>query len=185
MDHFPTLEIESESNCVLPWLITGWEDRPSQQHNSIWAKYLYRGGTTSLIHNTFIHVRESYFQSGVRVIRSAWNIAASCWYLLRQAFQKTLFVSTREQQWASSSVFLEWFSLCFRLGGILPAVSGRSFCFCFSIFEKVGPRCSLFLKITQWINDEVLLLFGFFFFTEFRFLYHCLSLLDIYWNPLF
>lgn len=87
MDHFPTLEIESESNCVLPWLITGWEDRPSQQHNSIWAKYLYRGGTTSLIHNTFIHIRQSYFQSGARVIRSVWNVTSSCWYLLRQAFR--------------------------------------------------------------------------------------------------
>lgn len=88
MDHFPTLEIESESNCVLPWLITGWEDRPSQQHNSIWAKYLYRGGTTSLTHNTFIHIRESYFQCSVREICSVCqgNITASCRHLLRQVF---------------------------------------------------------------------------------------------------
>lgn len=56
-DHFPTLEVESESNCVLPRLITGWEDRPSQPHNSIWAKYLDWGGTTSLVHNTSIHIR--------------------------------------------------------------------------------------------------------------------------------
>lgn len=63
MDHFPTVKIESDWNCVLPWLMTGWEDRPSPQHNSIWAKYLYWGGTTSLTHNTFIHVRESYLKS--------------------------------------------------------------------------------------------------------------------------
>lgn len=122
MDHFPTVEIESESNCVLPWLITGWEDRPSQQHNSIWAKYLYRGGTTSLIHNTFIHIRGSYFQRK-RTLGSGRHRLRLILFLRGRALRKVNWGT----QWASTSVFLEWLSLCFRSGGIPSAVSGLFF----------------------------------------------------------
>ena len=115
MDHFPTLKIESESNCVLPWLITGWEDRPSQQHNSVWAKYLYWGGTTSLIHNTFIHIRDGYFQSFVGEEHHLFSLILK--------FSEEDFFDQLRTQWATSVLFSGWFSLCIRLGAIRPVVS--------------------------------------------------------------
>lgn len=87
MYHFPTLEIESESNWVLPWLMTGWEHRPSQQHNSIWAKYLYRGRTTSLIHNTFIHIEREHREESEGSAQSGTSLHL-CWDSLRQALKR-------------------------------------------------------------------------------------------------
>ena len=151
MDHFPTLEIESESNCVLPWLITGWEDRPSQQHNSIWAKYLYRGGTTSLIHNTFIHVRErATLQSWVRARGACQrNITPSLLIFTETSFQKKkkVLVPTRVHNdlfyscvWRDSLFVSDWEESCQWW------VHFFSFFLYFEIHSNVGAQCVMLLK---------------------------------------
>lgn len=147
MDHFPTLEIESESHCVLPWLITGWEHRPSQQHNSIWAKYLYRGGTTSLIHNTSIHVRESYFQSWARVIHSVCQRTSLLFADKRDTLSEKKVLNKVESQWSFLFLFLLCFSLCIRLGGILPVVSGLFFLVFWKSRTKRGQNFNIIARL--------------------------------------
>lgn len=67
-------------------------------------------------------------RSGVRVIRSVRNITSSCWYLPRYALRKQSCTNSKTR-WAFPSMFSEWSSLCIRLGGILPTVSGLFYYF--------------------------------------------------------
>lgn len=115
LDHFPTLETESDSNCVLPWLITGWENRPSQQHNSIWAKYLYRGERhhLSTTHSFTEGRATSRADLEGPTLLGQRNITSSCWHLLRLSEQHFVLIRVHHEIsdfyfWGDSHFVSDW-----------------------------------------------------------------------------
>lgn len=62
-------------------IITGWEHRPSQQHNFVWAKYLYRGERPSFTTHSFTWENSANFIAKLTLFENIWKSFAQSFIL--------------------------------------------------------------------------------------------------------